>query len=168
MFSIQGPIRRLLDGPEGFRREADGGVSKQADTLLRIPLCAGTLLRAADLPTVSRSHTALSHFLASSSSIHFPFFLVDSYSFLSHLAKSAYTDFGRVLWSAILFFCLGGEFSRTCFDDDLKWSLQIGLFWIDFISLCCSLKEAVQSWWEGQQMARVQPESIVGETIKTS
>ena len=62
-----------------------------------------------------------------------------------------------------------------------RWRVFKDLFWwwfkvksadrlilIDFISVCCSLKEAVQSWWEGQQMARVQPESIVGETIKTS
>lgn len=40
-----------------------------------------------------------------------------------------------------------------------------GLILIDFISLR-SLKEAVQLWWEGQQMDHVLPESIVGKTIK--
>lgn len=50
----------------------------------------------------------------------------------------------------------------------LKWSLQMALISIDVISLCCYLREAVQLWREGRQMARVQPEPIVGKTIQTT
>lgn len=93
-----------------------------------------------DLPTVGQlapratRTLALFHFLASSSSLRFPslqFLTVNSYSFLFHLAKSqsAQTDLGGVLFqhnSPSLFRWIRRPWSK----DDLKWSLQMGLFWL--------------------------------------
>lgn len=68
------------------------------------PLCAWALLKAAEGPATRpansgsagtrAAHTlALSYFLASSSSLlTFPFFTVNSYSFLSHLARSVHNQ----------------------------------------------------------------------------
>ncbi len=132
-----------------------------------------------DLPTVGQlaqgaAHTlVLSHFLASSFSLRFlsfPFFTVNSYSFLSHLAKSqsAQTDLGEFLFQYNCPSLFRWRLFKSLIPGWFNVKSADGLILIDFISLCCSLEETVQLLWEGQRMAHVQPESIVGKTIKTS
>lgn len=144
-----GPTWRLVDGPWAFRSVADGGLSKQADKLPRIPpLCLGTH-RVAEGPTTkpansgsagtegTHTHTlAPSHFLASSSFPLFSFVLIfHCQLLLIPLPLGKVSLRTNRLWGAFVstqfsFFRLGGDCSWPSFEDDLKWSPQMGLFWL--------------------------------------
>lgn len=84
-----------------------------------------------DLPTAGQlapraAHTlALSYFLASSSSLlTFPFFTVNSYSFLSHLARSVHNQILKgFCFNTIPRLYLGGDCSCPWFEDGVcRWA----------------------------------------------
>lgn len=117
-------ITLLETGRGAVHSVADGGLSKQADKLPRIPpLCLGTVESSGGLSDQTCQqwvswhrglfHTlVLSYFLASSSSlISFPFFTVDSYSFLSIWQGLCTTRSQSFCFNTVLFLCLGVDCS---------------------------------------------------------